>query len=90
MEASVGQLWQVSTHHCMKGAEFLSQLLCKLREYKHGETEVSKEREKAEAVRMLSGVYEGGRYSLLLLKSNTSAYVNGQTDYLLYSSSKNT
>lgn len=33
---------------------------CSLREYKHGQTEVSRQRGKAEAVWMLSGVYEGG------------------------------
>lgn len=32
---------------------------CNLREYKHGRTEVSRERAKAEAVWMLNGVYEG-------------------------------
>lgn len=32
---------------------------CNLREHKHGQTEVSRQRAKAEAVRMLSGAYEG-------------------------------
>lgn len=34
-------------------------LFCNLREYKHGQTEVSRQRAKAEAVWMLSGAYEG-------------------------------
>lgn len=48
---------------------------CNLREYKHGRTEVSRERAKAEAEWMLSGVFEGEAVCVLLLKSNTTLLV---------------
>lgn len=54
-----------------KGVPVLA-LFCNLREYKHGQTEVSKDRGKTGVLRMLNRVPEGGSNSMLLLKSNMS------------------
>lgn len=62
-EASAGQLWRVSTHHCTCGGKGVPvpARFCNLRKYKQGQTEVSRQRAKAEAVWMLTGAYEKGK-----------------------------